>query len=73
MSEEFDYGSSVSVFDFETNYSMLATNMTNNSSMNLISEVKMILDTFLEDSLVLGEPANTVIISIYCVLVTVAG
>ena len=61
------------VFDYNTNYSMYV-NMSTISVMNhSLEQIKVVLDIFQEDTLVLGEPANTIIIAMYCMLVTMAG
>ena len=65
---------STTVFDYKTNYSMSMSNMSSLSDMDhSLAQIKVVLDIFQEDNLVLGEPANTVIIAMYCILVTIAG
>ena len=57
------------VYDYTTNYTM-------NSAMDLnhsLEQLKVLLRAYQEDNLVLDEPANTIIIAMYCILVTVAG
>ena len=63
---------STTVFDYKTNYSM--SNISTLSDLDhSLAQMKVVLDIFQEDNLVLGEPANTVIIAMYCILVTIAG
>ena len=65
---------STMVFDYKTNYSMSMSNMSSLSDLDhSLAQIKVVLDIFQEDNLVLGEPANTVIIAMYCILVTIAG
>ena len=65
---------STTVFDYKTNYSMIISNMSSMSDLDhSLAQIKLVLDIFQEDKLVLGEPANTVIIAMYCILVTIAG
>ena len=65
---------STMVFDYKTNYSMSMSNMSSLSDLDhSLEQIKVVLDIFQEDNLVLGEPANTVIIAMYCILVSVAG
>ena len=65
---------STMVFDYKTNYSMSMSNMSSLSDLDhSLEQIKVVLDIFQEDNLVLGEPANTVIIAMYCILVTIAG
>ena len=65
---------STTLFDYTTNYSMSMSNMSSLSDLDhSLEQIKVVLDIFQEDNLVLGEPANTVIIAMYCILVTIAG
>ena len=62
------------IFDMSTNYSFTS----NFSSFPIIDnftliQIKEVLDMFKEDNLVLQEPVHSIIISIYCVLVSTAG
>ena len=57
------------VYDYSSNYTM-------NTSMDLnrsLEQIKVLLRIFQEDKLVLDEPANTIVIAMYCILVTIAG
>ena len=57
------------VYDYTTNYTMNMTVDMNHS----LEQIKVLLIIFQEDNLVLDEPANTIIIAMYCILVTIAG
>ena len=65
---------STTVFDYKTNYSMSMSNISSINDLDYsLAQIKVVLDIFQEDNLVLGEPANIVIIAMYCILVTIAG
>jgi hypothetical protein len=65
---------STMVFDYSTNYSLSMSNISSLSDLDhSLAQIKVVLDIFQEANLVLGEPANTVIIAMYCILVTIAG
>ena len=57
------------VYDYSSNYTM-NTSMDMNRSLE---QIKVLLSIFKEDILVLDEPAKTIIIAMYCILVTIAG
>ena len=57
------------VYDYTTNYTLNMTMDMNHS----LEQIKVLLRIFQEDNLVLDEPANTIILAMYCILVTIAG
>ena len=57
--------SNITAYDYTINYT---------SSLNTsLEEVMVVLGKFPEDNSVLVDPAHTIIISLYCVLVVLAG
>ena len=59
-----------SIFDFTTNYTMLLDNL--NMEEQIGHQIKALLDIYMNNDTVLGDPANIIVISLYCLLVTAA-
>ena len=62
------------VLDLTTNYSM-PLNLSSLDEMDNLSliQIKEVLNIFEEDNMVLQEPVNTIVITVYCLLVSTAG